>query len=101
MSEMSRNDRIGTHSLGEGLDFACNLLASAIDREARLRPERAVTLLQAVTQRSRRRKRRPGAGELERSGRKDRPDIEYRREQFRAQLQWCASAIEKRRGSGW
>jgi hypothetical protein len=50
MSEMSRNDRIGTHSLGEGLDFACNLLASAIDREARLRPERAVTLLQAVTQ---------------------------------------------------
>ena len=100
---MSGPNRIATHSLGEGLDFACNLLTSAVDGETRLRPERASILLRELTYYISVRY----AGEdglafesLNDLAKEIGPDVEYPREQFRAQVQWCADTIENRRRSG-
>src|SRR4051812_40602573 len=41
---------IATHSVGEGLDFACNLLASAMGRFADQRPEASATVLKTLAE---------------------------------------------------
>jgi hypothetical protein len=41
---------IATHSVGEGLDFACNLLATALGRVADRRPDAAPKLLAALAE---------------------------------------------------
>jgi|SRR5581483_1100307 len=43
--DLPEHERIATHSVGEGLDFACNLLTQALCLDARTRPEAAPELL--------------------------------------------------------
>jgi hypothetical protein len=43
-------EQIATHSVGEGLDFACNLLANAIGRFADQRPEASPAILKALAE---------------------------------------------------
>jgi hypothetical protein len=43
-------EQIATRSVGEGLDFACNLLASAMGRLADQRPEAASNILKTLAE---------------------------------------------------
>src|SRR4029078_7295116 len=96
MSNRSTDHIISTHSIGEGLDFACNLLAIAVEREANQRPERASTLLRGLTFYISLRYAGEyvfALGSVEDLAREIGADIEYRREQFRAQVEWCARTM--------
>ena len=42
--------RIATHSVGDGLDFACNLLSGALGRAADSMPDRAPGLLRKIAE---------------------------------------------------
>ena len=43
-------EQVATHSVGEGLDFACNLLASAMSRLADQHPEAASMILKTLAE---------------------------------------------------
>ena len=47
-TDPTASEQIATHSVGEGLDFACNLLASAMGRLADQRPEAASNILKTL-----------------------------------------------------
>lgn len=49
-TDPTATEQIATHSVGEGLDFACNLLASAIVRMADQRPEAASSILKSLAE---------------------------------------------------
>lgn len=92
--------RIATHSLGEGLDFACNLLVSGIDREVEKRPARSQDLLSGLTHYISLRYNGEEWLALEAleclaAGIGD--EVEFCREQYRAQVEWCAKAMGLRR----
>lgn len=48
--EPTETEQIATHSVGEGLDFACNLLADGIGRLADQRPDASPGLLKALSE---------------------------------------------------
>src|SRR3954464_9300345 len=47
---LTPTEKIATHSVGEGLDFACNLLANAIGRSTDQRPEASPNILKALAE---------------------------------------------------
>ena len=49
MHQNPEQPRIATRSIGEGIEFACNLLVSGIDREVERRPARSQELLNGLT----------------------------------------------------
>ena len=48
--EPTPTEQIATHSVGDGLDFACNLLACVISRCADQRPEASHDILKALAE---------------------------------------------------
>jgi hypothetical protein len=48
--EPTTTEHIATHSVGGGLDFACNLLASAMELLAERRPEAAASVLKPLAE---------------------------------------------------
>jgi hypothetical protein len=87
---------IATSSIEEGLDFACNLVASGIEKEAQLRTGASARLLSTLAQYISLRY----AGEtglaleyLAYLGGDIGDDVSYAREQFWAQLSWCAQEM--------
>lgn len=92
--------RIATHSVGEGLDFACNLLVSGIDREVEQRPARAQDLLSGLTDYISLRyngEDRLALEALECLAAGIGGEIEFQRGQYRAQVDWCAKTMGLRR----
>ena len=90
-------EQIATHSVGEGLDFACNLLATAMGRLAHQRPEASSTVLKTLAEYISYRY----AGEdllaleyLVLLGRDLSGSAEVRWEQFWKQLDWLARQME-------
>jgi len=88
--------KIATSSPEEGLDFACNLIATAVSKDADSHPERACELLRTLAQYVQFRY----VGELELAaeyitdlGRMISPVTSFEREQFWRQMQWVAQAI--------
>jgi hypothetical protein len=88
--------KLATTSPEEGLDFACNLVAAAVSREAKLHPERAAVILGTLTQYIEFRY----VGELQLAaecladlGRDVSSGISFRREHFWAQMQWVARSM--------
>jgi hypothetical protein len=100
MHQKPEQHRIATHSIGEGLDFACNLLVSGIDREVEKRPARSQELLSGLTYYISLRYNGEEWLALEAleclaTGIGD--EVEFRRAQYRAQVEWCAKAMGLRR----
>lgn len=100
MQQNPEQHRITTHSIGEGLEFACNLLVSGIDREVEKRPARSQEFLSGLTEYISLRYNGEEwlaleALECVAAGIGD--EIEFCRGQYRAQVEWCAKAMGLRR----
>lgn len=50
MPNQPSQPRIATHSIGEGLDFACNLLSKSLEHTADIKPDAAPLLLRTLAQ---------------------------------------------------
>src|SRR5262245_45073789 len=100
MPQHPEQHRIATHSVGEGLDFACNLLVSGVDREVEKRPTHAQDLLCGLTDYIGLRYNGEDWLALEAleclaAGIGD--EIEFQRGQYRAQVEWCVKTMGLRR----
>jgi hypothetical protein len=96
-TDPTATDQIATHSVSEGLDFACNLLASAMGRLADQRPEAASDVLKTLAEYISYRYAGEDLLALEHLvllGRDLSGDAEVRWTQFWNQLQWLAGQMD-------
>ncbi len=89
--------RLATSSPEAGLDFACQLIATALSSEADAQPERACRVLRTFSLYVEFRY----VGELELAaeylcdlGREISPATSFQRQQFWSQLQWVAQSLD-------
>jgi hypothetical protein len=95
-SDNTTKMKLATTSPEDGLDFACNLVATALSREADSHPERACDILRTFTQYVEFRY----VGELELAaqyladlGREISPATSFQRQHFWLQMQWVAQSM--------
>ncbi len=93
----NRKDQIATHTVGEGFDFACNLLANAIGHSTETRPEASPNILKTLAEYISFRY----AGEdllaleyLVLLGREFRDSAEVRWTQYWSQLEWVGRQLD-------
>jgi len=95
MSQQETQPTIATHSIEEGLDFACNLLAVGLSAEVRANPEGAAPVLESLSHYITLRyvgEFHLALEELSSLG-AGCGDAAFRHEQFLAQLAWLADAM--------